>query len=46
MECGACMVNCPTRAIEVDSGVGCAMAMIKAALLGRDEVVCGEDCCK
>jgi NAD-dependent dihydropyrimidine dehydrogenase PreA subunit len=46
MECGACMVNCPTKAIQVDSGVGCAMAMIKAALLRKDEVTCGEDCCK
>ncbi len=46
MECGACMVNCPTKAIAVDSGVGCAMAMIKAALLGKDEVVCGDDCCQ
>jgi len=32
MECGACQVNCPTGAIAVDSGVGCASAMIRAAL--------------
>ncbi len=36
MECGACALNCPTQAIEVQSGVGCAWAMINAALRGRD----------
>ena len=36
MECGACALNCPTQAIEVQSGVGCAWAMIDAALRGRD----------
>ncbi len=46
MECGACQRNCPSEAIVVDSGVGCAAAMIKAALRGKDEVVCGEDCCR
>jgi len=34
MECGACMVNCPVNAITVDSGVGCAAAMIVSALKG------------
>lgn len=43
MECGACMVNCPVDAIIVDSGVGCAAAMIQSALLGREEVTCGPD---
>jgi NAD-dependent dihydropyrimidine dehydrogenase PreA subunit len=46
MECGACQMNCPSGAIAVDSGVGCAAAMIKAALRGKDEVVCGEECCR
>jgi ferredoxin len=41
MECGACQVNCPTGAITVDSGVGCAAAMIAAALRGEKEAVCG-----
>jgi len=45
MECGACQVNCPAQAIQVDSGVGCAMAMIKAALTRSKEVSCGENCC-
>ena len=40
MECGACQVNCPAGAITVDSGVGCAGAMIRAALLGRKETTC------
>ena len=41
MECGACQLNCPTGAIAVDSGVGCAAAMISAALRGRKEATCG-----
>ena len=41
MECGACQLNCPTGAIKVDSGVGCASAMIYAALTGKKEVACG-----
>lgn len=41
MECGACQLNCPTDAITVDSGVGCAFAMIRAALLGEAEPACG-----
>ena len=35
MECGACALNCPADAISVRSGVGCASAMIKAALKGK-----------
>jgi NAD-dependent dihydropyrimidine dehydrogenase PreA subunit len=41
MECGACQNNCPTEAIVVDSGVGCAAAMITAALTGNPEPSCG-----
>jgi NAD-dependent dihydropyrimidine dehydrogenase PreA subunit len=40
MECGACKQNCPVNAIAVDSGVGCAAAVINA-MLGRE----GECCC-
>lgn len=39
MECGACQKNCPTDAIMVDSGVGCAAAILGAKISG------GEPCC-
>ena len=41
MECGACQVNCITGAVTVESGVGCAAAMMRAALLGQKEASCG-----
>ena len=41
MECGACRVNCPFGAIQVDSGVGCAAAIIHAALTGQKDPTCG-----
>ncbi|MBW1783227.1 MAG: 4Fe-4S binding protein [Deltaproteobacteria bacterium] len=40
MECGACSRNCPTEAVTVKAGVGCAAAVINTAL-GRD----GSSCC-
>jgi len=40
MECGACELNCPPHAISVESGVGCATAMIFAALTGKKEPTC------
>ncbi len=40
MECGACAKNCPTGALTVDAGVGCAQALIKGALTGK-EPTCG-----
>jgi len=52
MECGACALNCPVQAIAVKSGVGCAWAMIAAAIRGKSmdsaECGCGGDsgsCC-
>ncbi|KAF0120234.1 MAG: 4Fe-4S protein [bacterium] len=40
MECGACAQNCPSNAVTVNAGVGCATAVINAAL-GRE----GGSCC-
>jgi NAD-dependent dihydropyrimidine dehydrogenase PreA subunit len=45
MECGACALNCKQGAISVDSGVGCASAMILTALTRRKEPSCGPTCC-
>ena len=42
MECGACQINCPAGAIAVESGVGCAAAMMMAALKGQKETTCGQ----
>jgi NAD-dependent dihydropyrimidine dehydrogenase PreA subunit len=39
MECGACAHNCPVEAVSVRSGVGCAAAVINAAL-GRKNASC------
>ena len=39
MECGACAMNCPTEALTVQAGVGCAAAVINAAL-GRTNSCC------
>ena len=41
MECGACALNCEAGAIKVDSSVGCAQAMMIAALLRKKEPACG-----
>ncbi|MBW2593799.1 MAG: 4Fe-4S binding protein [Deltaproteobacteria bacterium] len=41
MECGACAKNCPVSALFVNIGVGCAAAVINAAL-GRKSSAC---CC-
>ena len=41
MECGACAINCPVEALEVQSGVGCASGLLNVAL-GRRGACCGE----
>jgi NAD-dependent dihydropyrimidine dehydrogenase PreA subunit len=41
MECGACARNCPAAAVSVESGVGCATAVIIGALTGDER---GCDC--
>lgn len=40
MECGACKLNCPAKAIEVKSGVGCAGAILRGLVTGK-EATCG-----
>jgi len=40
MECGACAKNCDFGAITVNSGVGCASAIITGMLTGS-EPTCG-----
>ena len=41
MECGACAKNCDSGAISVDSGTGCAAAIIIGALKGTKPSCCG-----
>ena len=41
MECGACARNCPTEALRVRAGVGCAVAVVNS-MLGRKKSSC---CC-
>jgi NAD-dependent dihydropyrimidine dehydrogenase PreA subunit len=41
MECGACALNCPTSAITVTPGVGCADYIIQTWLPGKR----GASCC-
>ena len=40
MECGACARNCPVEAVHVQTGVGCAAAVINAALGRKDNSCC------
>ncbi len=41
IECGACQLNCPTGAARVNSGVGCATALLNQALGRTTEACCG-----
>ncbi len=48
MECGACALNCPEGALSVDSGVGCATAILIGALRGTEPTCdCSDEasCC-
>jgi ferredoxin len=50
MECGACAKNCPTEALSVRPGVGCAIAVLSSRKKGGSldcGCGCGEesDCC-
>ena len=45
IECGACAGNCPTKAITVTAGVGCASAIINGWLTGEEPSCdCGGSC--
>ncbi len=44
IECGACEMNCEFDAIKVDSGVGCATAIINSMITGGEPSCdCSED---
>ncbi len=49
MECGACRINCPLHAIDVQAGVGCANAILRGMIRGTSpQCGCGskdETCC-
>ena len=46
MECGACALNCPTDAIRVTPGVGCAAYIIQTWIKGKQAAACGGvECC-
>jgi NAD-dependent dihydropyrimidine dehydrogenase PreA subunit len=40
MECGACALNCPFKALAVQAGVGCAEAIIGGWLTGKEPSCC------
>ena len=40
IECGACALNCPAKAIEVKPGVGCAAAFIQGWITGGEPECC------
>jgi len=45
IECGACARNCPADALSVQSGVGCASAIIHGWLTGEEPSCdCGGSC--
>jgi len=46
IECGACALNCPVKAINVTAGVGCASAIIKSWFTGnKPSCGCSDDGC-
>ena len=46
MECGACAKNCPTEAIAVTPGVGCASYIIQTWIKGKNAAACSNvECC-
>jgi NAD-dependent dihydropyrimidine dehydrogenase PreA subunit len=46
MECGACARNCPSDAIAVTPGVGCAAYIVQTWIKGKNAAACGStECC-
>ena len=51
MECGACAKNCAAQAVTVRAGVGCAWAIVRGRLSGKEpscecgESTSGSTCC-
>ncbi len=51
MESGACAKNCPVQAVNVRAGVGCAWAIVRGRLSGKEptcgcsESASGSACC-
>jgi len=46
MECGACALNCPSAAIRVTPGVGCASYIIQTWIKGKEAAACSSiECC-
>jgi NAD-dependent dihydropyrimidine dehydrogenase PreA subunit len=51
MECGACAKNCLSHAVTVRAGVGCAWAIVRGRLSGKEpscgcsESTSGSACC-
>jgi ferredoxin len=45
MECGGCATNCPTEAITVTPGVGCAAYIIQKWLKGTKLESITRGCC-
>ncbi len=44
MECGACALNCTFGALSVQTGVGCAAAILRGKM-EEGKLVCDCDCC-
>ena len=36
MECGACALNCPFSALDVNAGVGCAYAVVRGMIMNTE----------
>ena len=45
IECGACARNCPVDALDVSSGVGCAVAIINGLITGKETCCAIGECC-